>query len=38
MISKPEPAYDNAMHAVWQTVRVAAILAVLTFLLSILHT
>ena len=38
MILKPERAYDNAMRAVWQTVRTAAVLAVLTFLLSVLRT
>jgi hypothetical protein len=38
MISKPAPAYDDARRAVWQAVRVAALFAVLAFLLSILRT
>lgn len=33
MISKPAPAYDDATHAIWQAARVAALLAVLAFLL-----
>lgn len=36
MISKPAPAYDNAMHAVWRDVRVAALLAAVAYLLTVL--
>jgi hypothetical protein len=38
MISKPAQVYDDAMHAVWQDVRVVALLAVVAFLLVILPT
>ncbi len=38
MISKPAPVYDDAMRAVWQDVRVAALLAVVAFVLAILAT
>ena len=38
MISKPAPVYDDAMRAVWQDVRVAALLAAVAFLLAILPT
>ena len=36
MISKAVPVYDDAMRAVWQDVRVAALLAAVAFLLAIL--
>jgi hypothetical protein len=36
MISKPAPVYDDAMRAVWQDVRAAALLAVVACLLAIL--
>ena len=38
MISKPAQVYDDAMHAVWQDVRVVALLAVVAFLLLLLPT
>jgi hypothetical protein len=38
MISKPAPVYGDTMRAVWQAVRVAALLAVVAFLLAILPT
>ena len=38
MISKPAQVYDDAMRAIWQDVRVAALLAVVAFLLVILPT
>jgi len=38
MISKPAQVYDDAMHAVWQDVRMVALLAVVAFLLVILPT
>ncbi len=38
MISKPAPVYDDAMRAVWQDMRVAALVATVAFLLAILPT
>ncbi len=38
MISKSVPVYDDAMRAVWQDLRVAALLAVVAFVLAILPT
>jgi len=38
MISKPAQVYDDAMDAVWQDVRVVALLAVVAFLLLLLPT
>jgi hypothetical protein len=38
MSSKPAPVYNDAVRAVWQDVRVAALLAVVACLLAILRT